>query len=136
MRATKSAKVSYVETIAKIIEGSDGEEEVIVKRADLIGFVSEVGAKAEAGAAYSDAFAAVRNSQIHPKLMATLTDVWTNVVNRARVVPMSQLGLEQLARQSLAAAKALIPMTRSVPDDAILEIAMMAILLRIKDVCR
>lgn len=128
--------MSYVPVIAKIIEESEGEKEVILKRSDLIGFVSEVGTKAEAGAAYSDAFAAVRNSQIHPKLMATLTDVWTNVVNRARVVPMSQLGLEQLARQSLAAAKALIPMTRSVPDDAILEIAMMAVLLRIKDVCR
>lgn len=128
--------MSYIPVIAKLLEESEGEDEVIVKREDLAGFVKELSEKAEAGAAYADAMAAVRHSQIHPRFLSVLTDVWTNVVNRPRVVPMSQLGLEQMARQSLAAARALLPATVTVPQDGILEVAMMALLLRIKDICR
>ncbi len=128
--------MSYIPVIAKILDESKGEQEVIVKREDLEGFVKELSAAAEAGNAYTDAMAAVRNSQIHPRFMSVLTEVWTDIVNRPRMVPMSHLGLEQLARQSLAAARALLPTTVSVPQDSILEVAMMALLLRIKDICR
>ena len=123
--------MSYIPVISKALADSEGDKEVILNRADLMGFFKELGARAETGVALEEATNAVRTAQIHPRLVQIMGQAWKQVVVSPNFVSMSQVGLENLIRQALASSKALIPPTVSMPSDGILEIPMMALLLRL-----
>lgn len=128
--------MSYIPTIAKLLEDSEGSKKITIEREVLLGFSKELGERAELGAALSEAAQAIRGAQIHPRLVSIVGEAWRKVVSPPNFAPMSQVGLEELTRQALASAKALIPATMALPPDAVLEIPMMAILLRLIDRCR
>ncbi len=122
---------SVIEQMAALLENSKDESEVIVSRDLLLNYAQELGARAETGVALEEATKAVRTAQIHPRLVQIMGEAWKQVVVSPNFVQMSHVGLEQLIRQALASSKALIPPTVGMPSDGILEIPMMALLLRL-----
>jgi hypothetical protein len=129
-------KGSPLQQIAALLEGSEGEAELIVPRAALMAAMKEMAEKADVGVAIQEAAQAIRGAQIHPRLVHLMGETWKVVVAPPHFVPMSQVGLEQLTRQALATSKALMPATITLPSDGVLEIPMMALMLRLLDLCR
>jgi hypothetical protein len=133
MSVTIAESPSGVEQILKLLADSEGESELIVPRAAL----EALAEKADISVALQEASQAIRNRQIHPKFLSIMTDAWRTVVTPPHMaLPMSAIGLEHLCRQALASARALMPATVALPSDAVLEIPMMALLLRLLDICR
>ena len=128
--------MTYATAIARALEDSEGDEDVIVKREDLLGFGKEMAEHAEVGATLKEAMQAARTAQIHPRMLMILRETWKSIVMPPNFSSMSDVGFDQLARQALASAKALMPTSCAMPSDGIIQTAQMAMLLRLLDVCR
>jgi hypothetical protein len=128
--------VSYIEKMTLFLAEHKDEPEIIIDQELLSGYAKEMMEGYEAGKALAEARQAVRTARINARLLDTLDGFWRDVVSQPVLKPQSFVGLQELIRQCLATSRALIPPTMAMPADSVFEVAMLALMLRVKDYTR
>ncbi len=128
--------MTHIEQMAKLLEENKGEKEVIVSFDLLLGFTSELSDAAQAGRELSECRTAVANAKLNSRTLDTIASFWREVVAPPNMKGISTQAIEALYRRSLGYAQAMMPSTVAMPQDSCLEMAMLAMLMTIRDYLR
>lgn len=128
--------MTYIEKMAKILEDNQGEKEVIIDMDTVVGFMNEMRAGFRAGQELAEQRTAIGNGSLHPRTIDTLSSFWRDVVQPPNLKSISRGTLESLYRDALARTRAMVPNTMTLPQDSVLEMAMLSLLMQIKDFLR